>query len=510
MSYCAGLVTVDRDSRIIRLVHHTTHDYLRRRCDQLFPTIQVDITKSCITYLQLSDFESEEHMPGKGRVEFLDRLRLKYPFLEYAGKHWGHHARGPPEVFVRDLVDLFLQRKLWVQLTYDMIDDSPSFFDFGPLPPLTILAYFGLECIVSDATWLFDDQRRIPTCAIRFQNHNIVFLLVDRDAYWYDDGAHSLQAEYSSQNSQGKENMVRILAKKGLKMDFGVENGGFLFNWARSRWEGAEERKAIPFLLRELGANCDPQYRQNYTDALIRAVIQGDNTVFSWVLSNNNSVNKKNRHGRDALIYAALVRNEVMARLLLGEGADVHTRDNNGMTALCAACEGGNESIVKLLIKHGADISAEDRSGRSAISIATERKNKPILRLLKKQNTGGQWENEMQPVNKLTNEAVLDIFARFLQAQPDLDSSDDRFVVALRRGAKERGYEKIIPAFLDAYGKEIQRESDPSFATQQERGLSESDILARRIERAWEAVGEVVDRHRIEYAPQALARFNAF
>ncbi|KAK3896356.1 ankyrin repeat protein [Staphylotrichum tortipilum] len=51
VSVCAGLVTVDEESGIIRLVHYTTQEYFVRTWKQWFPDAQVDITDICATYL---------------------------------------------------------------------------------------------------------------------------------------------------------------------------------------------------------------------------------------------------------------------------------------------------------------------------------------------------------------------------------------------------------------------------------------------------------------------------
>lgn len=54
VSVCAGLVTVDRESQVIRLVHYTTHDYIQGVRNKTFPRnidIQIEIAKACITYL---------------------------------------------------------------------------------------------------------------------------------------------------------------------------------------------------------------------------------------------------------------------------------------------------------------------------------------------------------------------------------------------------------------------------------------------------------------------------
>ncbi|KIM94744.1 hypothetical protein OIDMADRAFT_135812, partial [Oidiodendron maius Zn] len=57
VSVCAGLVTVDRESKIIRLVHYTTQEYFERTWTSWIPNVQTDITKTCVTYLSFNTFE---------------------------------------------------------------------------------------------------------------------------------------------------------------------------------------------------------------------------------------------------------------------------------------------------------------------------------------------------------------------------------------------------------------------------------------------------------------------
>lgn len=169
VSVCAGLVTVDQESRIIHLVHHTTQDYFERARSKMFPTMQIEITETCFTYLGFDDLESEKYTHGEERIELSDKLRSDYPFLDYAGKYWGHHARGAPEDVLGDKILRFLGRGLRLVLACDLIDDTPGYWDFGPMPALTIFVYFGLERIVSNLD-IFDDKNPGPTCAIRYQN----------------------------------------------------------------------------------------------------------------------------------------------------------------------------------------------------------------------------------------------------------------------------------------------------------------------------------------------------
>jgi len=58
VSVCAGLVTVDEESSIIRLVHYTTQEYFERTWKDWFPNAQTDIAITCITYLSFDAFEA--------------------------------------------------------------------------------------------------------------------------------------------------------------------------------------------------------------------------------------------------------------------------------------------------------------------------------------------------------------------------------------------------------------------------------------------------------------------
>lgn len=72
----------------------------------------------------------------------------------------------------------------------------------------------------------------------------------------------------------------------------------------------------------------------------------------------------------------------------------------------------------------------------------------------------------------------------FFDAQSDIRTSDNRFIAAIRREAIRRGYDRTVPAFLGAYVKEKEREYDPTFVEEQGNEASESDVIARRVNRA--------------------------
>jgi len=89
VSLCGGLVTVDEQSGIVRLVHYTTQEYLERTKEHWFPNAETDIANICVTYLSFSVFE--KGIPETDD-EFERRLQSN-PLYDYATHNWGHHAR---------------------------------------------------------------------------------------------------------------------------------------------------------------------------------------------------------------------------------------------------------------------------------------------------------------------------------------------------------------------------------------------------------------------------------
>ncbi|KAH8650295.1 hypothetical protein BGZ60DRAFT_389194, partial [Tricladium varicosporioides] len=89
VSVCAGLVTVDEESKIIRLVHYTTQEYFKRTQSQWFPEAESEITTTCVTYLS---FNTSKSGYCQSDEEFKQRLQLNMLY-DYAAHNWGHHAR---------------------------------------------------------------------------------------------------------------------------------------------------------------------------------------------------------------------------------------------------------------------------------------------------------------------------------------------------------------------------------------------------------------------------------
>ncbi|TEY74291.1 hypothetical protein BOTCAL_0074g00210 [Botryotinia calthae] len=89
VAVCAGLVTIDEESDIIRLVHYTAKQYFERTQRFLFPDAEAEIARTCLTYLSFDAFESG-FCPTDEKFEARLRSNVLY---DYAARNWGHHVR---------------------------------------------------------------------------------------------------------------------------------------------------------------------------------------------------------------------------------------------------------------------------------------------------------------------------------------------------------------------------------------------------------------------------------
>ncbi|KAH0565262.1 hypothetical protein GP486_001343 [Trichoglossum hirsutum] len=148
-SVCAGLVTIDEQSRIVRLVHYTTQQYFEQKWTSWFPDAQVDITNVCVTYLSFDTFETG-FCATDG--EFEARLELN-PLYDYAARNWGHHACATLTVIertgVEQLIQDLLENETNVSAASQAMMASRSYSGYSQRVPrqmtgIHIAAYFGL------------------------------------------------------------------------------------------------------------------------------------------------------------------------------------------------------------------------------------------------------------------------------------------------------------------------------------------------------------------------------
>ncbi|PGG98794.1 hypothetical protein GX51_06590, partial [Blastomyces parvus] len=140
ISVCAGLVTIDKESDIIRLVHYTTQEYLERTQKNSLPNAHTDITKTCVTYLSFGIFETG-YCPNKDALTQRFESNILY---QYAAWNWGYHA-SKSSIEEGKLVMNLLQSTAKRSACSQAMLNKSWFISSTKMTGLHITAYFGLE-----------------------------------------------------------------------------------------------------------------------------------------------------------------------------------------------------------------------------------------------------------------------------------------------------------------------------------------------------------------------------
>jgi hypothetical protein len=150
VSACAGLVTIDEESKIIRLVHFTTQEYFERTKIQWFPDAQAKIAITCVTYLSLDVFKSGICQKDEELEERLQSNQLYH----YAAKNWGHHPR-EASILIPEAIS-FLEKRTQVEASCQAllaIKEWSSRVGYSQefarqMRGLDLAAYFGVKLAV--------------------------------------------------------------------------------------------------------------------------------------------------------------------------------------------------------------------------------------------------------------------------------------------------------------------------------------------------------------------------
>ncbi|KAL8680049.1 MAG: hypothetical protein Q9186_003729 [Xanthomendoza sp. 1 TL-2023] len=206
---CAGLVTLDKKTDTIRMVHFSAQEYFSATRQTHFPNGQLTIAAACLKYLN-SDLFSRGRFRDENEVE---NRRKECPFFDYAARFWGHHAResGSDEALFSTILD-FMNSKSNLscatqaamrQFLYHSWTQYPT--DSPVLPPLLIAANFGLVDITislleqgADVDEYAPTSNGIGALGIASQNGHleIVKILLDRGANLHKAQSHGISPLY--------------------------------------------------------------------------------------------------------------------------------------------------------------------------------------------------------------------------------------------------------------------------------------------------------------------------
>ncbi|KAJ7164799.1 ankyrin repeat-containing domain protein [Mycena crocata] len=326
VSMCVGLVVVDDDTNIVRLVHFTTQEYFDQSRETRFPLGNQEMGCKCLIYLSLDTLKDPAW-----------RYSYRHVLLDYIVEYWHFHVL-PHQQALRQL-----------------LSNKPNFNveGHGELgeTPLVSASRGGYEAAVTlllDHGAKVNETNRFGTTALMAASKEahvatVVLLLKGGADVDKQDAYYNTPLIWASE--KGHTTVVRLLCEHGASIKAGDKDGitGLMSASMQGQVAVAE------MLLTEFGAEIDAQ----------------------------------DCYGQTALIWASMRGSTPMIELLLQHGANIELREEEGnTTALMWASRGGNAVDVKLLLEHNADVEARDHQGRNALMYASDYEKDTVVKLL--------------------------------------------------------------------------------------------------------------------------------
>jgi hypothetical protein len=239
VSVCAGLVTIDIESEIIRLVHFTTQEYFERTQTQWFPNTQTTITTICVTYLSYDTFKSGICQQNE---EFKQRLQL-HKLYDYAAHNWGYHA-WEASTSCQGVIQ-FLHKQAQVEASSQALlnvklSEHTGYSQRFPkqMTGLHLAAYFGVHIAVgvllgSNSPDSKDSYGRTPLWWAAGNGHEaVVTLLLEHkaDIESKDDVFSQTPLSWAARN--GHEAVITVLLKHKADIESKDKDGRTSLSWA--------------------------------------------------------------------------------------------------------------------------------------------------------------------------------------------------------------------------------------------------------------------------------------
>jgi ankyrin repeat protein len=369
ISVCAGLVTVDEQSSIVRLVHYTTQEYFERTQKTWFPHAETDIAETCLTYLSFDIFATGLCTTEE---EFERRLQLN-ALYDYAAQNWGYHARAASTKVEQSVLGL-LESEAKVSSCTQALLTSKGYYGYTHIGPgrmtgLHLAAYFGLkDAIIAllknrhDPN-LKDVYGRAPlSWAARNGHEAVVKLLLEKSAELESKDKKWDQTPLLWAARNGHEAVVKLLLEKGPKLESKDQER----DQTPLSWAVKNGHEAVVKLLLEKGAKLESKDKKWGHTLLSWAARNGHEAVVKLLLEKGAELESKDYCDRTPLAWAAESGHEAVVELLLEKGAELESKNYNGRTPLSWAAEIGHEAVVKLLLEKGAELESKNNEGLNA------------------------------------------------------------------------------------------------------------------------------------------------
>ena len=367
MGCCQGLITVDKETSSVRLIHHTVKEYLSAP-PYIFNRPHAAMAEICLTYLISKQVKALSSGPS---AAIHDK-----PFLGYCSLYWGVHAKRDLSGGAKSLALALLQehdghvswKVLLEQIEYQDRWDSGSSFGRDPGGDVRSAQYYrsshfsGLECAS------FFGITEVVAALRRMESDiNQEYIRLHAPLAWAARNGHGSVVE-----------MLLGWRRTSLQR----RDCSYLTPLSYAAWKGHERVVNILLGRREV---CPGELDNHGRTPVTYAAWGGHERVMRTLLGRTQiNPGEPDNHGRTPLSYAASGVYEAVVNILL-EQAQVNplTPDNHGRTPLSYAVWAGHEEVVKTLLGR-AEVNPDnlDIFVRTPLSYAAERGHEQIVKIL--------------------------------------------------------------------------------------------------------------------------------
>lgn len=394
---CAGLLTIDPNTRMVNLVHFTTKKYFDQHRQKYFPDYHEIITMECAVYLSLPAL----------REATLRMIANNYPLACYAAQYMAQHARESPEVSLKPAVLEEL-----CQLLSQPNKRKPLLALLDGLDLIKSGAYSTAEADDADATEtsshisdsislsnlsIADDAADVitpglagtPTAENKVQQplevtalHLAASMGLTKVAGMLLNNTLDIDALDETGKTpltvameKGFEKAVEFLIRSGAQVDLRTEHGkGVLLFAAERKWTGVRE------LIIERARNS--VIDDTHVSLLIAANSNSPDIRLAIERIEESPGDQDTKIMEMAMFLSVELDHLSAVEALLQSGVDVNAKDHVSQTALHRATRCESESMIKALMAHGADIDVKNDNDKTPWRANLRIANRNILDLL--------------------------------------------------------------------------------------------------------------------------------
>ena len=381
---CQGLIILDKEASIVRLIHFTLQEYLSSHPD-IFSRPHSTIAEICLTYLNSQPVKALSAEP------FIDNQDA--PFLEYCSLYWGVHAKRELSDCARSLA-LNLLKEYYdqtpIRLLLEQVDelfeylDPPyifsglhcsAFLGIGEL--VTALVEIGCYDINEVDSWTYTPL----TWAARNGHDEVVKILLEQEGVSPEKADWDNRTPLSYAACNGHQEVVKILL---AREEVGPDKPD---NYGRTPLSHAAEtghEGVMKILLAREEVNPDEPDDDGGTPLSLAAWSGHEGAVEILLAREEVNPDEPDDYGQTPLSFAAKAGREgVMKILLARKEANPDKPDNDGRTPLSWAAWSGHEGAVEILLER-EEVNPEtpDIDGQTPLSLATSYGHRRVVSLL--------------------------------------------------------------------------------------------------------------------------------